>query len=146
LSEAAPACAFCGIVRGEVPAAIVFADELTLAFLDRRPLFPGHVLLVPRAHHETLADLPSDLLAPLFGNAQLVERSIERGLGADGVFLAINNRVSQSVPHVHVHLVPRHEKDGLKGFFWPRQRYADENAMNEVAERLRAAIATEQRG
>ena len=89
--------------------------------------------------------MPSDLLAPLFGNAQLVERAIEQGLGADGVFLAINNHVSQSVPHLHVHLVPRREKDGLKGFFWPRQRYADENAMNEMAERLRAAIAKEQR-
>ena len=145
MPEVARDCAFCGIVRGEAPAALVFADELTLAFLDRRPLFPGHVLLAPRAHHETLADLPSDLLAPLFGNAQLVERAIEQGLGADGVFLAINNHVSQSVPHLHVHLVPRREKDGLKGFFWPRQRYADENAMNEMAERLRAAIAAEQR-
>ena len=145
MPQAAPGCTFCAIIRGEVPAGLVFADDLTLAFLDRRPLFPGHVLLVPRAHYETLADLPPDLLAPLFGNAQLVERAIERGLGADGVFIAINNRVSQSVPHLHVHLVPRHEKDGLKGFFWPRQRYADENAMHEMVERLQAAIAEEQR-
>ena len=134
------ACTFCAIVRGEVPAATVFEAEHTLAFLDRRPLFPGHVLLVPRAHHETLADLPPDLLAPLFGAAQVVERAIEQGLGADGVFVAINNRVSQSVPHLHVHLVPRHEKDGLKGFVWPRQRYADENEMIEMAARLRRAV------
>jgi len=123
----------------------VFEDELTLAFLDRRPLFKGHVLLVPRTHCETLADLPEELLAPLFANAQLVERAIEDGLGADGVFVAINNRVSQSVPHLHVHLVPRHEKDGLKGFFWPRQRYADENEVRATADALRRAIAEVQR-
>jgi histidine triad (HIT) family protein len=120
---------------------MVLEDEHTMAFLDRRPLFLGHVLLVPRAHCETLADLPAYLLEPLFGNAQLMERAIEEGLGADGVFVAINNRVSQSVPHLHVHLVPRHDKDGLKGFFWPRQRYTDENEMHDVAQRLRDAIA-----
>ena len=141
MSVAAGSCTFCDIVRGAIPAALVFEDELTVAFLDRRPLFPGHVLLVPRVHCETLADLPPELVAPLFGNAQRVERAIEDGLGADGVFVAINNRVSQSVPHLHVHLVPRHEKDGLKGFFWPRQRYADEAEMLGMAERLRQAIA-----
>ncbi len=145
MPPAARSCTFCDIVRGDVPAARVFEDELTVAFLDRRPLLQGHVLLVPRAHYETLADLPPDLLAPLFGNAQLVERAIEDGLGADGVFIAINNHVSQSVPHLHVHLVPRHEKDGLKGFFWPRQRYADEAEMLGMAERLRRAISEVQR-
>ena len=134
-------CAFCRIIRGEEKASIVFEDGLSLAFLDRRPLFPGHCLLVPKAHYETLADLPASLVGPLFQNAQLLERAIEEGLSADGTFVAINNHVSQSVPHVHIHLVPRHYKDGLKGFFWPRQRYKDEAALRQVQETLRAAIA-----
>ena len=106
-------CAFCRIIRGEEEASIVFEDSLSLAFLDRRPLFPGHCLLVPKEHFETLADLPTPLIGPLFQNAQLLERAIEGGLAADGTFVAINNHVSQSVPHVHIHLVPRHRKDGL---------------------------------
>ena len=134
-------CAFCHIIRGEEKASIVFEDSISLAFLDRRPLFPGHCLLVPREHFETLADLPASLVGPLFQNAQLLERAMEEGLPADGTFVAINNRVSQSVPHVHIHLVPRHHKDGLKGFFWPRQRYQDEAALRQVQEALRAAIA-----
>jgi histidine triad (HIT) family protein len=134
-------CAFCKIIRGEEKAAIVFEDSLSIAFLDHRPLFPGHCLLVPREHYETLADLPARLVGPLFQNAQLLERAIEEGLAADGTFVAINNRVSQSVPHMHIHLVPRHYGDGLKGFFWPRQRYPDEAAMRQVQETLRAAIA-----
>ncbi len=134
-------CVFCRIIRGEEQASLVFEDSLSLAFLDRRPLFPGHCLLVPKAHYETLADLPSPLVGPLFKNAQLLERAIEEGLAADGTFVAINNRVSQSVPHVHIHLVPRHRKDGLKGFFWPRQRYPDDAALRQVQETLLAAIA-----
>src|SRR6266545_5318456 len=121
-------CLFCRIIASEVSAAVVFEDEVSLAFLDHKPLFPGHCLLVPRAHYETLADLPASLVGPLFQNAQLLERAIEEGLGADGTFVALNNIVSQSVPHVHIHLVPRRRKDGLKGFFWPRQRYPDEAA------------------
>ena len=120
---------------------MVFEDSVSLAFLDRRPLFPGHCLLVPREHFETLADLPAPLVGLLFQNAQLLERAIEDGLQAEGTFVAINNRVSQSVPHVHIHLVPRHRKDGLKGFFWPRQRYQDDAALRQVQETLRAAIA-----
>ncbi len=120
---------------------MVFEDSVSLAFLDRRPLFPGHCLLVPREHFETLADLPASLVGLLFQNAQLLERAIEDGLQADGTFVAINNRVSQSVPHVHIHLVPRHRKDGLKGFFWPRQSYQDDAALRQVQETLRAAIA-----
>jgi len=135
-------CAFCRIIRGEETASLVFEDSLSLAFLDRRPLFPGHCLLVPREHYETLADLPTSLVGPLFQNAQLLERAIEEGLAADGTFVAINNRVSQSVPHVHIHLVPRHRKDGLKGFFWPRQSYQDDAALQQVQETLRAAIAS----
>ena len=134
-------CAFCRIIRGEEEASIVFEDSLSLAFLDRRPLFLGHCLLVPKEHFETLADLPTPLIGPLFQNAQLLERAIEGGLAADGTFVAINNHVSQSVPHVHIHLVPRHYKDGLKGFFWPRQRYPDDIALRQVQETLRAAIA-----
>jgi histidine triad (HIT) family protein len=134
-------CIFCKIVRSEERAAIVYEDDTSLAFLDRRPLFPGHCLLVPKSHYETLADLPAALVAPLFLNAQLLERAIEEGLQADGTFIAINNKVSQSVPHLHIHLVPRHQKDGLKGFFWPRQRYKDEAELLRVQEALRSAIA-----
>lgn len=133
-------CLFCRIIRGEEQASLVFEDSLSLAFLDHRPLFPGHCLLVPKAHYETLADLPASLIGPLFQNAQLIERAIEEGLAADGAFVALNNRVSQSVPHVHIHLVPRHRKDGLKGFFWPRQRYQDEAALRQVQDALRAAL------
>src|ERR1700730_14658789 len=134
-------CAFCRIIRGEEEAPVVFEDSLSLAFLDHRPLFPGHCLLVPKAHYETLADLPASLVGPLFQNAQLLERAIEEGLAADGTFIAINTRVSQSVPHIHIHLVPRHFKDGLKGFSWPRQRYQDEAAMRQVQDTLREALA-----
>jgi histidine triad (HIT) family protein len=134
-------CAFCKIIRSEEKASIVFEDAMSLAFLDRRPLFPGHCLLVPKDHYETLTDLPASLVAPLFLNAQLLERAIEEGLQADGTFIAINNRVSQSIPHLHIHLVPRHRNDGLRGFFWPRQRYKDEAALLQMQETFRSAIA-----
>jgi histidine triad (HIT) family protein len=134
-------CAFCKIIRAEERAYIVFEDDISLAFLDKRPLFPGHCLLVPKEHYETLADLPASLVSPLFQNAQLMERAIEKGLNADGTFVAINNRVSQSVPHLHIHIVPRRKKDGLKGFFWPRQRYKDQAAILSMQSTLRATIA-----
>jgi histidine triad (HIT) family protein len=134
-------CAFCEIIRGEETATILFEDNISLAFLDHRPLFPGHCLLVPKTHYETLTDLPASLVGPLFQNAQLLERAIEEGLAADGTFVALNNRVSQSVPHLHIHLVPRHHKDGLKGFFWPRQRYQNEAALRQVQDTLREALA-----
>lgn len=111
-----------------------------MAFLDHRPLFPGHCLLVPRDHHETLVDLPAALIDPLFRNARLLARAVERGLQADGSFVALNNRVSQSVPHLHVHVVPRRYKDGLKGFFWPRQSYADRETPEKMQANLRAVI------
>ncbi len=133
-------CVFCEIVRGTVPAEIVFEDSRTVAFLDARPLFPGHVLLVPREHIETLADLPDDLTGPLFANAREIARAMEPALGAEGSFVAVNNRVSQSVPHLHVHVVPRRKGDGLKGFFWPRHRYQTQEEMAAVAERLRGAL------
>jgi histidine triad (HIT) family protein len=132
-------CVFCAIVAGETPAHVVYSDDATLAFLDLRPVFPGHVLLVPREHHETLTDLPPALLTPLFDAAQRLARAVEAGMDAHGTFVAMNNRVSQSVPHLHVHVVPRRRKDGLRGFFWPRQRYASEEEMAEVAARIRAA-------
>jgi histidine triad (HIT) family protein len=133
-------CRFCAIVRGEVDGKVVLEDAETLAFLDNRPLFPGHSLLVPREHVETLGDLPDDLLPAFFANARLLARAMEVGMGAEGSFVAINNRVSQSVPHLHVHVVPRTKGDGLRGFFWPRQRYRDEAHAAETAERLRATV------
>ena len=139
-------CAFCKIVRGEVPSCTVFEDEASLAFLDHRPLFPGHCLLIPRQHFETLLDLPASLITALFLNAQLLARAAELALGAEGSFVAVNNRVSQSVPHFHIHVVPRRKKDGLKGFFWPRQKYKDEAAMREVQSALKSAIAQLQDG
>jgi len=113
------------------------ADEAVVAFLDHRPLFPGHVLVMPREHVETLMDLPPGDLEPLFGAVQRVSRAVEEALEADGIFVAVNNRVSQSVPHLHVHVVPRTKGDGLKGFFWPRTTYRDDDHMAEVATRLR---------
>lgn len=134
-------CIFCKIIRGELSGAIVFEDDHALAFLDHRPLFPGHCLLVPKTHYETLADLPADLLAPLFANAQLLARAVEIGLQAEGSFVAMNNRISQSVPHLHVHIVPRRKQDGLKGFFWPRQPYKNDTEITATKNLLKATIA-----
>ncbi len=133
-------CVFCEIVAGRSPAQVVLDDDVAVAFLDRRPLFPGHVLLVPRAHHETLTDVPTALLGPLFERAQRLAAAMEEALGAAGSFVALNNRVSQSVAHVHVHVVPRRFGDGLRGFFWPRTTYADDDEAAAVAGRLRAAL------
>ncbi|MFQ5929891.1 MAG: HIT family protein [Acidobacteriota bacterium] len=119
---------------------MVFEDDVSLAFLDLRPLFPGHCLLVPREHYETLIDLTPALITPLFTNAQVLATAVEQALEAEGTFVAINNRVSQSVPHLHIHIVPRRRRDGLKGFFWPRQAYRDEEHILEVQQKLRAAI------
>ena len=129
-------CLFCRIVSCELPAVVVFEDEKTLAFLDHRPLFPGHTLLVPREHFETLGDLPAAQVGPLFNNAQLLSRVVEAAMEAEGTFVALNNRVSQSVPHLHVHIVPRRRKDGLKGFFWPRTKYKDQQEMEIVKEKI----------
>ena len=134
-------CLFCAIVNAEVSASIVFEDEVSTAFLDHRPLFPGHCLLVPKEHFETLTDLPEELVGPFFQNAQLLARAVEVALEAEGSFVAMNNRVSQSVPHLHVHVVPRRRKDGLKGFFWPRTKYADQSQMLAVQRLIQTAIA-----
>jgi histidine triad (HIT) family protein len=133
-------CLFCRIVSGEVPASMVYEDEKTLAFLDHRPIFPGHTLLVPREHFETLGDLPPALIEPLFSSAQMLARAVESGLEAQGTFVAMNNRVSQSVPHLHVHIVPRKKKDGLKGFFWPRTKYKDDEEIKDVQRKIAVAL------
>ena len=133
-------CLFCRIVSGEVAAVVVYEDANTFAFLDHRPLFPGHTLLVPREHYETLADLPATQVGPLFKNAQLLSRAIEAAMEAEGSFVAMNNRVSQSVPHLHVHVVPRRRKDGLKGFFWPRTKYKSDEELEITREKISAKI------
>jgi histidine triad (HIT) family protein len=134
-------CVFCKIIRGEIAAEKVHEDENCVVFLDSGPLFPGHCLVCPRQHIETLMDLPAAMLQPLFTNAQLVARAVETGLGAEGSFVAINNKISQSVPHLHVHVIPRRRKDGMKGFFWPRRPYRDPTEMRETADALRRAIS-----
>ena len=132
-------CLFCAIVAGEHDAAVVLDEEELVAFLDVRPVFKGHVLLVPRQHVVTLSDLPEPLIVPLFSSAQRVADAITSGLGAQGTFVAMNNIVSQSVAHLHVHVVPRTKGDGLRGFFWPRTKYKDDEAADHAA-RLRAAL------
>jgi len=130
-------CVFCSIVAGETPAYLVLDDPIAVGFLDTRPLFPGHVLLVPRGHHETLVDLPTELIGPFFERVQRLAGVVQAAMGAQGTFVAINNTVSQSVPHLHVHLVPRNKRDGLKGFFWPRTSYRSDEEAAAVAERIR---------
>jgi histidine triad (HIT) family protein len=133
-------CPFCAIAAGEAEAEVVLDEPNVIGFLDVRPVFPGHVLLVPRSHHEALPDLPADLIPDLFGASQRVAQALVDGLGADGSFVAINNTVSQSVPHLHVHVVPRKRKDGLRGFFWPRQKYESDEAKQDVARRIREGL------
>lgn len=131
-------CVFCRIVAGDAPAHVAFDDEVALGFLDTRPLFPGHVLLVPRIHVETLTDLPLEGVGPFFERVRTLASAVERALEAQGSFVAMNNRVSQSVPHLHVHVVPRTKGDGLRGFFWPRTTYEDEAQAAGIAARIRA--------
>ena len=133
-------CLFCALVAGEEQAHVVLDDERFFAFLDIRPLFPGHVLLVPKAHHETLWDLPDDLLAPLGAHTRSLALAVRGATGAAGIFTATNNVVSQSVPHLHVHVVPRNRKDGLRGFFWPRTKYGSRADAEDVAGRIRDAL------
>src|ERR1043166_2997142 len=133
-------CVFCRIASGEGGAKIVFQDDISLAFLDFRPVFKGHCLLITKKHYQTLSDLPGDLIGPLFANVQLLARGVQGVMSADGTFVAINNIVSQSVPHFHVHVVPRRHGDGLRGFFWPRQRY-DDAEMDKVHQALSTWLA-----
>jgi histidine triad (HIT) family protein len=134
------ACIFCAIVAGQAPAHRVLEDDVCIAFLDVRPLFPGHTLVIPRVHRETLRDVLREELEPLMASAQRVSRALDVALGAQGTFVALNDRVSQSVPHIHVHVVPRRKGDGLRGFFWPRHKYASDDEAAAVAAKLRAAI------
>jgi histidine triad (HIT) family protein len=133
-------CVFCQIVSGAVAAFVVYEDEISIAFLDDRPLFPGHCLLIPKQHIETLAELSAEVVGPFFQNAQRLAGVVERAMKAEGSFVAINNRVSQSVPHLHVHIVPRRRKDGLRGFFWPRNRYKNDDEMREAQRAIRTAV------
>ncbi|WP_236700509.1 HIT family protein [Allosalinactinospora lopnorensis] len=133
-------CLFCAIAAGDRPGHIVLADGVAVAFLDVRPLFKGHVLVASPGHVETLADLPADQVGPFFGRVQAMAVAVERAMDAAGTFVAVNNKVSQSVPHLHVHVVPRNRKDGLRGFFWPRTSYTDEAEAADYAARIRDAL------
>src|SRR3954453_505602 len=135
-------CVFCRIIAGELPASIVFADDAHVAFLDRRPLFEGHTLVIPREHVVTLADLPAPAIAPYFARVQRRSTAVPAAMAAAGTFVAMNNVVSQSVAHLHCHVVPRNFKDGLRGFFWPRTKYADEAARDAVAARIAAVLGS----
>ena len=138
----ASGCVFCAIIAGDVPATMVMRDDDVAAFLDARPLFKGHVLVVPRAHTPTLYDVPPAALGTLFAGVQRIARAVEAGLGVDGTFVAMNNKVSQSVPHLHVHVVPRKRKDGLRGFFWPRTTYASDTERDDFAARIAARLSS----
>jgi histidine triad (HIT) family protein len=133
-------CLFCGIASGDLPGFVVGSTDDVVAFLDIRPVFKGHVLVVPRRHVVTLADLPADQVEPLFGYVRRLSVAVESGLGAGGAFVALNNKVSQSVAHLHVHVVPRTKGDGLRGFFWPRSKYASDDEARECAAAIAAAL------
>jgi histidine triad (HIT) family protein len=134
-------CQFCAIAAGEAGAdTVVYSDTDVVGFLDHRPVFKGHTLIIPRRHIVTLPELPDDLLVAVFSVARRVAAAMEAGFGADGTFVANNNRISQSVAHLHVHVVPRHKKDGLRGVFWPREKYDSPGEAADVAGRVRAAI------
>ncbi|MEV4757461.1 HIT family protein [Micromonospora sp. NPDC049559] len=133
-------CVFCGIVASSVPAFRIADETAGVAFLDTRPVFPGHVLVVPREHVETLVDLPDGDVGPYFRFVRRITLAVQRGLDADGTFVAMNNKISQSVPHLHTHVVPRRRKDGLRGFFWPRTRYASDDEAEAYASRIAAAV------
>lgn len=133
-------CVFCKIVAGTIPANVVYEDKNVIAFLDIDPLFPGHVLLCPREHYSTLTDLPVALAGPMMEKAQVMAAAVETAVDAEGTFVAINNRVSQLVPHLHIHVVPRRRKDGLRGFFWPRHQYKDEGAREAVRDAIEREV------
>jgi histidine triad (HIT) family protein len=137
-------CLFCQIIGRDLNASIIFEDDVCLAFLDHRPLLLGHCLLVPKPHVETLTDLPVSLIAPFFRAAQKLAGAVQQAMAAEGTFVAMNNKVSQSVPHLHVHIVPRKKGDGLKGFFWPRAKYASPEQMEEVAEKIRSQLGKDE--
>lgn len=133
-------CLFCALQKDEANCFRVFEDENVFVFLDHRPVFPGHCLLITKSHVESLADLPSALVQPVFARVQMMATAVQRAMNAEGTFVAINNIVSQSVPHFHVHIVPRRKGDGLRGFFWPRQKYASDEQAAAVAEAIRKEV------
>ncbi len=137
----APACVFCSIARGEIPASFVLRGAQVCAFLDTRPLFKGHVLVIPTSHVGDLLDLPGEMVEPLWSTVQRVARAVEAGLQAQGTMVGLNNKISQSVPHLHVHVVPRRKGDGLRGFFWPRAKYDSDAERDDYARRIAAALA-----
>jgi histidine triad (HIT) family protein len=133
-------CTFCQIAAGLIPAAMVLDEPNVLAFLDVSPVFAGHVLVIPRIHYNTLIDLPVEAVTDVFQAAQRVAHGVKDALGADGTWVSMNNTVSQSVPHLHVHVIPRKRKDGLRGFYWPRQKYASTDEMLAMAEAIANTI------
>jgi histidine triad (HIT) family protein len=137
-----PDCLFCRIASGEVEAEIVLDEPQAVAFLDHRPLFHGHTLVMPRHHYETLPDLPAEEVGPFFGTVQRLAVAVPEAMGAEGTFVAMNNVVSQSVPHLHVHVVPRVRKDGLRGFFWPRRKYESDAELRSAGDAIRRALAS----
>ena len=136
-------CLFCEVIGGREPAFVVLDTPEALGFLDVRPLFPGHVLVAPKEHAETLTDLPVDDVGPFFTHVQRMAGAVERAMGSTGSFVAMNNRVSQSIPHLHVHVVPRTKGDGLRGFFWPRTKYASDDEAQAVADRIATEASKE---
>lgn len=136
-----PSCIFCLIAAGDAQSAIVYEDKKLIAFLDKRPLFLGHCLVMPKKHVPTLYDLPPSLIKPLFTLTQQVGKAVENAMQAEGSFIAINNTVSQSVPHLHVHIIPRNFKDGLRGFFWPRNDYNDEDHIRSIQTAIKQLIS-----
>ena len=133
-------CVFCKIVQAQVSASTVYRDDDFIAFLDSHPLFPGHVLLSPVDHYVTLLDLPSSLACAAMVVTKLLAKAVEAAVDAEGTFIAINNRISQTVPHLHIHIVPRRQRDGLKGFFWPRQKYRDDAAREAVRDAIEREV------
>ncbi|HEY7222227.1 MAG TPA: HIT family protein [Micromonosporaceae bacterium] len=135
-----PDCLFCSVAAGTLSVQTVLETSTVVAFLDHRPVFKGHLLVIPRSHIATLVDLPPDLVGPYFADVRRLALAVETGLGAGGTFVAINNKVSQSVPHLHTHVVPRTKGDGLRGFMWPRTKYASEDEAVDYAARIAAAL------
>ena len=141
MTDPTAGCRFCAILAGRAPGHFVLDEPAVAAFLDIRPLFKGHVLVVPRAHYVTLGDLPGELIVPLFGQVKRISAAMPEAYGAQGSFVAANNIVSQSVPHLHVHVVPRTKGDGLRGFFWPRGRYASDEEAAQYAARMAEVLS-----
>ena len=137
-----PNCVFCKVARSEVAAHVIARDDLSMVFLDRSPVFLGHCLVIPISHYETLGDVPDKLIAPIFLQVKNVSSAVQKAMKADGAFVGMNNKISQSVAHAHVHVVPRKAKDGLKGFFWPRQKYSSEEQALEIQEAIRRELAS----